>query len=169
MRRSVRLTIAIYAGSFDPITLGHVSVIKQAVRLFSHVRVLVAVNPNKSGTFTQDERVLLVQESVAKIPNVSVDTTGGLVVEYAQEIAANVLVRGIRGASDAEGETELAQLNRSIAPQIATILLPAEPLLAAVSSSGLKQLAEDGAELSAYCSPLVARMLQSKYARRESA
>ncbi|MCP4447862.1 MAG: pantetheine-phosphate adenylyltransferase [Myxococcales bacterium] len=153
------MTIAIYAGSFDPITLGHVSVIRQAVRLFSHVRVLIAVNPEKLGLFDQEARTSMIQDAVKKLPNVSIDHTAGLVVEYAQEIAASVLVRGIRGASDAEGETKLAQINRSIAPQIATILLPAELKLAEVSSSALKRMAEAGDDISAYCSPFVSEQL----------
>ncbi len=93
------MSIAVYPGSFDPVTLGHLSVIRQAARLYPHVVVLVAINPEKRGLFSIEERVLLVRDSVKRFPNVSVDATEGLVVDYAREIGATVLVRGLRGAS----------------------------------------------------------------------
>ena len=158
------MAIAIYAGSFDPVTSGHLSVLRQAARLFGHVRVLVANNPDKTGLFTPDERVELLREVVQAMPNVSVDSTTSYVVHYARDIAATFLVRGIRGASDAQFETSLAQTNRSLAPEITTILLPAEADLAQVSSSQLKARARDGEDLSPWCPPAVARRIHAKLA-----
>ncbi len=156
------MAIAVYAGSFDPITLGHVSVLRQAASLFGHVRVLVAHNPEKTYLFVPDERVEMVREVVSAMPNVSVDCVEGLVVEYARNIAARFLVRGVRGASDAGFETELAQANRVLAPEITTILLPAEQDVAEVSSSGLKALAARGESLEGFCPPSVARHLRAR-------
>ncbi len=158
------MSIAVYPGSFDPVTLGHLSVIRQAARLYPHVVVLVAVNPEKRGLFSLEERVSLVRDSVKRFPNVSVDATEGLVVDYAREIGATVLVRGLRGASDADAETTLAHHNRQLAPEIATVLLPAAPELADVSSSRLKELARTGADLSPWCPTHVAERLRSRLA-----
>lgn len=156
------MSIAVYAGSFDPITAGHLSVIRQAARLFSHVRILVAVNPLKQGLFGTPERVEMIGDLVARMPQVSVDSTDRLVVEYARDVGASYLVRGIRGASDATFETELAQANRALAPELATVLLPAEPRLSSLSSSGLKQRVLAGEDVSAECPPEVARRLRRR-------
>lgn len=155
------MSIAVYAGTFDPITSGHLSVLRQAARIFAHVRVLVAVNPDKNTLFDVDERVGMIREVVAAMPQVSVDATEGLVVEYAAEIGATTLVRGIRGSSDATFETELAQQNRELAPEISTVLLPAEPALAAVSSSSLKEQVRLGHEV-VDCPPLVLARVKEK-------
>lgn len=154
------MSIAVYAGSFDPVTLGHLSVIRQAARMHGHLVVLVAVNPAKRGLFSIDERVEFLRAATARYPNVTCDSTTGLVAEYAREIGASVLVRGIRGATDAEFETQLAQQNRTIAPDLSTVLLPAEAELATVSSSALKEMAERGEDIAAWCPPVVAERLR---------
>jgi pantetheine-phosphate adenylyltransferase len=153
------MSIAVYAGTFDPVTLGHLSVLRQAARIFSHVRMLVAVNPDKRTLFSLEERVSMIRELTSAIPNVSVDGTGGLVVDYAREIGASFLVRGVRGATDAHYETDLAQQNRELAPDGLTVLLPAEPKLSEVSSSELKRRAEQGESLEGLCpAPVIARL-----------
>ncbi len=151
--------IAVYAGTFDPFTTGHLSVVAQAASIFSFVRVLVAVNPDKQCWFTPDERVALIDELVRPMPNVSVDATAGLVVEYARSIGARFLVRGIRGATDADFETALAQQNRAIAPEVQTVLLPAEPALSSLSSSSLKDRVRAGQSVDGLCPPHIARAL----------
>ncbi len=156
------MTVAVYAGSFDPITNGHVSVVRQAVRVFSHVRILVAVNPTKDYLFSRAERVDMIRRVVGGMPQVSVAATSDLVVAYAKEIGASFLVRGIRGKTDAEFETWLAQENRAIAPEILTVLLPAEPALSAVSSSGLKARVQRGEPVGEACPPEVLERLQKK-------
>jgi pantetheine-phosphate adenylyltransferase len=156
------MSIAVYAGSFDPITAGHLSVIRQAARLFAHVRVLVAVNPLKQTLFDVPERLEMIEELVRPMPAVSAAATPRLVVDYARDIGASYLVRGIRGASDAAFETELAQANRGIAADIATVLLPAEPRLSSLSSSALKNKVLGGQDVSDDCPPEVARRLRER-------
>lgn len=156
------MSIAVYAGSFDPVTAGHLSVIRQAARLFGHVVALVAVNPHKRPLLSLPERVELLREVVAHHPNVSVASTEGLVVDFARSIGASVLLRGVRGATDAQAETELAQANRTLAPDLSTLLLPAEPHLAEISSSLLKQKLQQGEDVSAYCPTAVADRLRQR-------
>ena len=154
--------IAVYAGTFDPPTAGHLSVVRQAARLYSHLVVLVAVNPDKATLFSPDERMAMLREEAALLPNVLVSSTSGLVVEHARAIGASVLIRGIRGASDAHFETELAHANRGLAPEIVTIFLPAFAALADVSSSELKRRTLAGLDVSSYCSPAVAERLRER-------
>jgi pantetheine-phosphate adenylyltransferase len=152
--------IAVYAGSFDPVTAGHLAVIRRAARLFSHLRVVVADNPQKRYWFSQEERAAMVREATAHMPNVSVAEERGLVVEHARAIGAAVLVRGVRGASDAAHETGLSWLNERLAPDVATVLLPCPPELAELSSSSLKERALGGEPLGDLCSPAVAERLR---------
>lgn len=163
------MTIAIYAGTFDPLTLGHLSVVKEAVRLFAHVRVLVAVHPTKAPIFSLDERVAIAREVVGAMPTVSCDGTSGMVVDYARAIGATVLVRGLRGEADAAYETRLAQTNRGLGPEILTVMLPADPALSMVSSTELKRRARAGESLDAYCPPVVAARLLARLAEEGGA
>lgn len=156
------MNIAVYAGSFDPPTLGHLSVLHAAVKLFPHVRVLVAVNPNKRTLFTADERVQMLREATARYPNVTVDFTEGLVAEYARSIGGSVLIRGVRGATDAQFEMELAQQNRLIAPELDTVFVPAEASLSEVSSTALKERARAGDDVSTLCPPAVLERLRAR-------
>lgn len=156
------MTIAVYAGSFDPVTAGHLSVVRQAARLFGHVVVVVAINPDKRTLLTVAERMELLREVVALHPNVSVASTEGLIVDYARAIGASVLLRGVRGATDAQFETTLAQANRALAPDLATLFLPAESHLAEVSSSRLKEKLARGEDVSDFCPPAVAAKLRSR-------
>ena len=126
------MSIAVYAGTFDPVTAGHLSVIRQAARLFAHVVVVVAVNPDKRTLLLPEERLRLLREVVALHPNVSCQSTPGLVVDFARAIGASVLLRGVRGATDAQFETELARLNKQVAPELSTLFIPAEAHLAEV-------------------------------------
>jgi pantetheine-phosphate adenylyltransferase len=156
------MSIALYAGSFDPVTAGHLSVLRQAARLFGHVVVVVAINPDKRTLFTVAERVDLLREVVAHHPNVTVASTEGLIVDYARDIGASVLLRGVRGATDAQFETSLAQANRALAPELATILLPTEAHLAEVSSSLLKEKLSRGEDVSTFCPPAVVARLRQR-------
>ncbi len=156
------MTIAVYAGSFDPVTAGHLSVVRQAARLFGHVVVVVAINPDKRPLLTVAERMELLREVVALHPNVTVASTEGLIVDYARAIGASVLLRGVRGATDAQFETTLAQANRALAPDLATLFLPAESHLAEVSSSRLKEKLARGEDVSDFCPPAVAAKLRSR-------
>lgn len=159
--------IAVYAGTFDPFTTGHLSVVTQAASIFSFVRILVALNPEKQTWFTRAERTALIEELVSPMPNVSVDDTDGLVVEYTRKIGARFLVRGIRGATDAAFETALAQQNRSLAPDVQTVLLPAEPGLSEISSSALKARALAGHPLTDLCPVHIATALFERARARQ--
>ncbi len=162
------MSIAVYAGSFDPVTAGHLSVIRQAARLFGHVVVVVAINPNKRTLLSAAERMELLREAVTLHPNVSVASTDGLVVDYARAIGASVLLRGVRGATDAQFETKLAQTNRALAPDLSTLFLPAEAHLAEVSSSALKERLTRGEDVSAFCPAPVAAKLRQRLVESQS-
>jgi pantetheine-phosphate adenylyltransferase len=142
---------AVYAGTFDPVTWGHLSVVMRAAAAFDRVIVLVANNPGKTPLFDRDQRLRLLRQCLTGVTNVSCDATDGLVVEYCRAHAAGVLVRGVRDATDMQAEAALAELNRTLAPEIVTVYLPAEARLAAVSSSRLKELARAGADASPFC------------------
>lgn len=158
------MNIAVYAGSFDPVTSGHLSVIHAAARLFPHLRVLLAVNPNKQTLLTGEERLALLRELTCRYPNVTVDSTDGFVALYARSIGASVLVRGIRGATDAQFETELAHENQRIAPELHTVFVPAEAELSEVSSTSLKARIRAGEDVSSFCPAPVERVLREKLA-----
>jgi pantetheine-phosphate adenylyltransferase len=162
------MTIAVYAGSFDPPTLGHLEVARRAARLFTHVRILVADNPSKEPWFSAEARVELWREAAALMPNVSVAKTPGLVVDHARDIGASVLVRGLRGASDADSEAWLARANEELAPGLATFLVPCPESLAGVSSSELKRRALEGLDIDAWCPKGVAEQLQRTARQRRA-
>ena len=162
------MKIAVYAGTFDPVTLGHVSVIRRASELFDRLHVVIAENPAKKPYFSLKERLAFLSDAASDRDNVLVSTTPGLVVDYATALGARVLVRGVRGATDADYEAELAAVNRRLAPAIQTVFLPADPELSKISSSRLKELAAQGMDVSAYTTPAVARALYAAFSKEQS-
>lgn len=159
MNESFIRRLAVYAGTFDPPTRGHVSVIERAAAIFDEVIVLSAVNPAKRPLFSPEERVAMLRESTRHLPNVCCDHTEDLVVAYARAQGARFLVRGVRGATDADYEIALAHANRALAPEVESVFLPADPRHSEVSSSRLKEMAAAGADITAYCHPGVAQRL----------
>jgi len=157
--------VAVYAGTFDPITRGHLSVIERAAQMFDRVIVLLAVNPGKTPLFSVEERVVMIGEAIADVAarlpgaSVTVASTDGFVVAFARRAGALFLVRGVRSGLDVEGEIALANLNHELAPEVSTVFVPAHPALSEVSSSRLKELGRLGADLSPYCLPGVAERL----------
>lgn len=141
---------AIYPGSFDPITLGHLNIIKRASGCFDKLIVCVMVNSEKkdSGLFTPDERVEMIRRVVARLPNVEVDQSGLLVSEYAREKRACALVKGLRAVSDYEYELQMALINHKLNPRLETLLLPSSAKYTYISSSVVKEMAAYGADLS---------------------
>lgn len=117
------MTIAVYPGSFDPITNGHIDVLNRASKLFEHVIIAVLVNPSKKPFLPIDVRIRLIQESVANLGNVEVDKFNGLTVDYAKQKNANVIIRGLRAVSDFEHEMQMAQMNKTLSNDIETIFL----------------------------------------------
>ncbi len=143
------MKIAIYPGSFDPVTLGHLNVIKRAALCFDKLIVCVMVNAEKqgSGLFSPEERVELLRRVTAGLPNVEVDRSSQLVAEYAKEKRACVLVKGLRAASDYEKEVQMALINKKLNPRLDTMFLPSSAKYTYLSSSVVKEMGRYGAEL----------------------
>lgn len=141
---------AIYPGSFDPITLGHLNIIKRAAVCFDKLIVCVMVNSEKvnRGLFTPEERVELIRRVVAKLPNVEADCSSTLIAEYARQKRACTLVKGLRAVSDYENELQMALINRKLNPRLETMFLPSSAKYTYVSSSMVKEMTRYGAELS---------------------
>ncbi|MGN0984978.1 MAG: pantetheine-phosphate adenylyltransferase [Candidatus Enterenecus sp.] len=140
---------AIYPGSFDPVTLGHLNIIKRAAAMFDELIVLVSVNSSKSaGMFTPEERVELIRRVTEDIPNVRVDCCHELLAEYARRNRARVLVKGLRAVSDYEAEIQMAMLNAKLYSKLDTVFLYTSPKYAYLSSTVVKEMARYGADLS---------------------
>jgi pantetheine-phosphate adenylyltransferase len=153
---------AIYAGSFDPFTFGHLSVAANAARVFDEVIILVAVNENKEYMFSVKERVSLIEKVVSSFSRISVDHTDGYVVAYAELNDCNFMVRGIRNETDAMFEMTLATLNSALSPDVQTVFLPANPTLSNVSSSEIKAQFAAGKDIKLYCPPEVIRAMEAR-------
>lgn len=153
---------ALFPGSFDPVTNGHLDLIARLTTLVDEVVVAVAVNPQKVPLFSEEERVALLREACRPWPTVRVQAFTGLVVDAAQECGAGLIVRGIRGSADADRELQMAQLNRAMAG-IETLCLPASPAWAFVSSSFVREIARFGGEVAPYVPAPVAARLREKY------
>ena len=154
---------AVFAGSFDPPTNGHLDIIKRASGLFESVDVVVSVNPEKHTMFSEEERVQFLKELIKPFNNVSVHSYKGIIVNYAKEVGAKVLVRGVRSANDFGYEFELALMNQNLNPDIETVFLQSKEKYAIVNSSSIKQLAQFGGDISRMVPPLVAEALSNKY------
>ena len=155
-------TQAIYSGSFDPVTQGHLDIIRRAAQLFGAVRVVVLANPQKQALFTPAERAELLRQVTADIPHVTVDTFDGLLVEYMRKHQLTVLVRGVRNAADLEAEQAYAYANKLLLPELQSVLLPADPRLRFVSSSAVRDAWAFGLELPQAVPPAVAQALRAK-------
>ncbi len=139
---------AVYPGSFDPITKGHLNIIERAARLFDHVTVCVMVNSEKSPMFTLQERKDLLRKSTAHLPNVSVDAFGGLLANYARDHECCTIIKGLRAGSDFEKEFQMAMINRKLNPNLESLFLTAEHQYMYLSSSAVKEMSYYGADVS---------------------
>jgi pantetheine-phosphate adenylyltransferase len=153
---------AIYPGSFDPLTNGHLDVVQRAAKLFDHVIVAVAKNESKQPLFPLAEREALVKEAVAHIPNVSTDSFDGLLVEYVAARHASAIVRGLRAVSDFEFEFQLALMNRKLDEQIETIFMMPKDTYTFLSSRIVKEIARLGGDVSAFVPAHVKAALGNK-------
>ena len=142
------MKIAIYPGSFDPVTSGHLNIIRRAANIFDKLIVCVMVNAGKNPMFTLDERVELIRRVTADIPNVEVDSSSELLAEYAKRRGSCVIVKGLRAATDFENEFQMALINRKINPELDTMFLTAESQYMYMSSSIVKELGRYGVGLS---------------------
>ena len=161
---------AICSGSFDPITLGHLNIIKRAAVCFDRLIVCVLVNSEKvnRGLFTEAERVELIRKVVARLPNVEVDSSDTLIAEYARQKRACTLVKGLRAVSDYENELQMALINRKLNPRLETMFLPSSTKYTYVSSSMVKEMARYGADLSDFLPrEIIADVQQKMDSRRD--
>ena len=142
------MKIAIYPGSFDPVTSGHLNIIRRAAQIFDRLIVCVMVNSGKNPMFTQEERVELIRRVTSDIPNVEVDCSDELLAEYAKRKGSCVIVKGLRAGSDFENEFQMAMINRKINPDLDTMFLTAEHQYMYMSSSTVKELGRYNVDLS---------------------
>jgi pantetheine-phosphate adenylyltransferase len=159
---------AIYPGSFDPLTNGHLDVIERAVKLFDHVIVAVAKNESKQPLFPLEERVELVRRCIKHIPNAEVDSFDGLLVEYANQRKAQAIVRGLRAISDFEFEFQLALMNRKLNEKVETIFMMPKDTYTFLSSRIIKEIARLGGDITAFVPPQVRTVLLEKLKVAES-
>jgi pantetheine-phosphate adenylyltransferase len=154
--------IAVYAGSFDPPTLGHIDIIKRASAIFAELHVLVAQNNRKRYLFPVEERISLMEELCRKVRNVKVAATSALVTDYMQEEDIKIIVRGVRNAGDFTAETTMALWNKALYAKAETVFLPSNPALAHISSSGIKEVIAFGGDFSSFVPPVVREALTKK-------
>lgn len=159
------MRVAIYPGSFDPITLGHLDVLSRAAKMFDKVYIVIMKNPKKKNLFTEEERCEMIKAVVeeAKLSNVEVEIGSGLTVNYAKSKNANVIIRGLRATMDFEYEVQIASVNMSLAPEVETIFLPTKPELSFISSSTVKEIASANEPLHRLVPKGVEEMLIKKY------
>ena len=157
--------IAVYAGSFDPATLGHLDLIERASNLFDNVIVAIGIHPTKNPLFTPEERKALIIEVTKHIPNVKVDHFDGLLIEYCTEKGAGVIVRGLRVATDFEYELQIAHANADLGPKVDTIFLPTRTNHGFVSSSLVREIASHGGDVTRYAPKVVCDALATKFKR----
>lgn len=157
--------IALYAGSFDPITHGHLDVVRRAASIFPELIVAVGIHPTRSALFSVEERLALVQEVCGELPNVQVASFGGLLVDYAREVGAQVIVRGLRVGSDFEYELQIAHANADLANELETVFLPTRTRFGFISASLVREISKHGGDVSRYAPEPVCRALALKFSR----
>jgi len=154
---------ALFSGTFDPVTLGHLDVLERAVRLFGRVTLAVAENPSKAPLFSLEERMALLREVTAGVEEVGIVHVGGLTVDTCVELGADVIVRGVRGSADLDYETPMALTNRRLRPEIETVFIVPAPEHAFISSSLVRQIARLGGDCSSFVPPAVLAALTQRF------
>lgn len=154
--------VAVYPGSFDPITVGHVDIITRISKVFDEVIVLIAQSSQKTSLFSAEERKSMIEQSLKHIPNMRVDMFEGLTVDYMRKNKAQVIVRGLRAVVDFEYEMTMSSINQKLAPDIETMLVFARPEFYYISSRGVKEVAMNGGSLEGLVPDLVAPLLKKK-------
>jgi len=155
--------LAVYAGSFDPVTNGHIDLIERASKLFHAVVVALGVHPTRAPLFTVDERLVLLREVARPYTNVKVSSFDGLLINFCQSVGARVIVRGLRAATDFEYELQIAHANADLMPDIDTIFLPTRTNYGFVSASLVRDIAIHGGDVSRYAPACVIEALTAKF------
>lgn len=159
------MTKAIYPGTFDPITNGHIDVIERASSIFDEVIVIIAINSKKETLFTQEERLEMAGKSLAYLPNVSVELHQGLTVDAAKKHGATVMIRGIRAVSDFEYEFQISLMNRKLEPEINTVFLMPHEKYTYLNSSIIRELAKYNQDISEFVPDVVIKRLSEKFSK----
>lgn len=159
------MSSAIYPGSFDPVTLGHLDIIRRSAAMFDSVIIGVLNNTSKTPLFSVEERVNMLKEVVSDIPNVRVESFGGLLIDFARKNGVKTIVRGLRAVTDFEYELQLAQSNRRVAPEIDTVFLTTSIEYAYLSSSIVKEYASFGVDVEQFVPAGIVTRIKEKYNR----
>jgi pantetheine-phosphate adenylyltransferase len=162
--------VGLYPGTFDPVTLGHLDIIKRAVKLVDHLVIGLANNPSKTQAFSIKERVAMMRRETAPLAGdsratISVTTFDSLLIHFARKVGANVVIRGLRAVSDFEYEFQMVGMNQRLDPEIETVFLMADPRHQAIASRLVKEIASLGGDVSAFTTPAVAKALKKRYPR----
>lgn len=155
--------LAVFPGSFDPPTFGHLNIIERCSRLFDEIDVVVAVNPDKKYLFSAEERLSMLTELTEDFSNVSVHVCNTLISDYCRKVGAKVLLRGIRNTNDFSYEFDLSLINRSLNQQVETLFVPTEQRYFLIRSSSIKELARYGGDISGMVPPIVDKAIKEKY------
>jgi pantetheine-phosphate adenylyltransferase len=157
------MKIAIYPGSFDPITNGHIDVIERATKMFDRVNVVIGINSKKKTLFTENERLEMVEESLSHLPSAQVAFHSGLIVDYAVDIGATAIVRGLRSVTDFEYEMQIALMNRKMQPSLQTVFLMPHEKYTYLNSSIIREIARYKQDVSEFVPEAVEKRLKEKF------
>lgn len=153
---------AVYPGSFDPVTNGHLDIIQRAAQVFDEIKVVVMINPEKRGLFNIEERVQMIENAIGDLQNVEIECFEGLLINYMKEKEINVIVKGLRGVSDFEYEIQMAHMNNKLDSSIETVFMMTSAQYSYISSSAVKQVAKFGGSLKGLVPEEVAEKLVSR-------
>jgi pantetheine-phosphate adenylyltransferase len=159
----MRGSVAVYPGTFDPITNGHLSVVNRALKIFDKLIIAILTNPQKTPLFTLDERKYMIKESLKSKSNIEIDDFGGLLVDYVVQKKSNVILRGLRALSDFEYEFQMALMNRKLNREVQSIFLMTDYKWFYTSSTIIKEAASLGGDISGLVPPIACRKLKEKY------
>lgn len=162
------MSIAVYPGSFDPVTYGHLDIIERSAKVFDKLIVAVLINSEKKPLFTTDEKIEMIREGTKHLDNVEVTSFSGLLVDFARQQNAKVSVRGLRAVTDFEYELQIAQTNRQLNKNLDTMFFTTSMEYSYVSSTIVKEIASYGGDVSTMVTPFVEKCLRDKFARQEA-